>query len=42
VTARDEQFERIYSNDRHLLAACSSLGLEGIDPTAEKRTPHAT
>ena len=42
VTAQDEQFDRIYSNDRHLLAACSSLGLEGTDPTAEKSTPPAT
>lgn len=33
VTARGERFERIYSNDRHLLAACPQFGLEGIDPT---------
>lgn len=33
VTARGERFERIYSNDRHLLAACPRLGLEGVDPT---------
>ena len=32
VTAREERFERIYSNDRHLLAACASVGLEGINP----------
>ena len=37
VTAQDEKFDRIYSNDRHLLAACQSFGLEGIDPTAERR-----
>lgn len=33
VTAKDEGFDRIYSNDRHLLRACASLGLQGIDPT---------
>ncbi len=33
VTARAERFERLYSNDRHLLAACSVAGLVGIDPT---------
>ena len=33
VTAKAERFDRIYSNDRHLLKACTSLGLEGIDPT---------
>jgi predicted nucleic acid-binding protein len=35
VTARTEGFERIYSNDRHLLGAARSFGLEGIDPTAD-------
>lgn len=34
VTAKAERFERIYSNDRHLLTACASVGLEGIDPIA--------
>ena len=34
VTARAEGFERIYSNDRHLLAAAKSFGLEGVDPTS--------
>jgi predicted nucleic acid-binding protein len=33
VTARSEHFDRIYSNDRHLLRACASLALKGIDPT---------
>jgi len=32
VTARAEGFHRIYSNDRHLLAAASSFGLEGVNP----------
>jgi predicted nucleic acid-binding protein len=35
VTARAEGFERIYSNDRHLLAAARRFGLEGIDPTSD-------
>jgi predicted nucleic acid-binding protein len=34
VTVKAERFERIYSNDRYLLAACSSVGLEGTDPIA--------
>ncbi|MEQ1920462.1 MAG: type II toxin-antitoxin system VapC family toxin [Elusimicrobiota bacterium] len=33
VTAKAEHLDRIFSNDRHLLKACASLGLEGIDPT---------
>lgn len=33
VTARAERLGRIYSNDRHLLNACASVGLEGLDPT---------
>ena len=33
VTAKAEHFERIYSNDRHLLRACAGVALEGIDPT---------
>jgi predicted nucleic acid-binding protein len=32
VTAKAEGFIRIYSNDRHLLNACPSVGLEGINP----------
>lgn len=35
VTARAEGFDRIYSNDRHLLAAARRFGLEGIDPTSD-------
>jgi predicted nucleic acid-binding protein len=34
MTARAEGFERIYSNDRQLLAAARSFGLEGVDPTS--------
>ena len=33
VTAKTEHFDRVYSNDRHLLNACDSVGLKGIDPT---------
>lgn len=36
VTARDEGFDRLYSNDRHMLAACASLGIKGIDPTVKR------
>lgn len=32
VTAKAEGFERIYSNDRHLLDAAESFGLEGVNP----------
>jgi predicted nucleic acid-binding protein len=32
VTARIEGFDRVYSNDKHLLKACASVGLTGIDP----------
>ena len=34
VTAKDEGFDQIYSNDRHLLNACASVGLKGIDPAS--------
>ena len=34
ITARAERFDRIYSNDRHLLAASAKVALTGIDPTA--------
>jgi predicted nucleic acid-binding protein len=33
VTARSEKFDRIYSSDRHVLAAARSFGLHGVDPT---------
>lgn len=33
VTAKSEQFRRVYTNDQHLLRACGHAGLEGIDPT---------
>lgn len=32
VTAKAEGFAQIYSNDRHLLGACASVGLQGINP----------
>jgi predicted nucleic acid-binding protein len=35
VTARAEGFERLYSNDRHLLAAAGRFGLEGVNPTSD-------
>jgi predicted nucleic acid-binding protein len=37
VTARAEGFARVYSNDRHLLGACTHAGLEGINPVAGKK-----
>src|SRR5262249_46292722 len=36
VTARSENFDRIYSNDRHVLVAARSFGLHGVDPTARE------
>lgn len=33
VTAVGEHFDRLYSNDKHVLAGCASVGLKGIDPT---------
>jgi predicted nucleic acid-binding protein len=32
VTAKSEKMDRLYTNDRHLLVACSSLGLQGVNP----------
>jgi len=32
ITAKAEHFDRIYSNDRHLLSATASIGLEGVNP----------
>jgi predicted nucleic acid-binding protein len=37
VTAKSENFDRIYSNDRHVLAAARSFGLHGVDPTLRER-----
>ena len=35
ITAKAEHFDRIYSNDRHLLGACASVGLEGVNPISQ-------
>jgi len=35
VTAKAEGFKRIYSNDRHLLRACDSVGLVGVNPVPQ-------
>lgn len=34
VTAKTEGFAHIYSNDRHLLAACDAVELNGVNPLA--------
>jgi predicted nucleic acid-binding protein len=39
VTAKAEHFTRLYTNDRHLLMACSNVGIEGINPIAERSVP---
>ena len=39
VTAKAEGFQRIYSNDRHLLSASGSVGLEGVNPISESARP---
>ena len=36
ATAKAEHFDRIYSNDRHLLSACASVGLEGVNPIPQQ------
>src|SRR5207247_11103637 len=37
ITAKAEHFNRIYSNDQHLLSACTSVDLEGINPIRLRR-----
>ena len=37
ITAKAEGFQLIYSNDRHLLNASASVGLEGVNPIPEYR-----
>jgi predicted nucleic acid-binding protein len=34
MTAKAEHFDRLYSNDMHLLAACQSVHLKGVNPIA--------
>ena len=41
ITAKAEHFDRIYSNDRHLLGACASMGLDGVNPIPEGRPKSA-
>lgn len=35
VTAKTENFKRIYTNDQRLLSACAGMGIEGMDPTSQ-------
>lgn len=37
VTAKAENFRRLYSNDRHLLEACSAVGMKGVNPLPRER-----
>lgn len=37
TTAKAEHFDRLYSNDAHLLAACPSVHLQGINPVPSAR-----
>lgn len=34
VTALEARFDRVYSSDRHLLAACARVGMRGVNPLA--------
>jgi len=34
MTAKAEHFDRLYSNDTHLLTACRSVHLKGVNPIA--------
>jgi predicted nucleic acid-binding protein len=34
VTARGHGFDRLHTNDRHLLAACAQLGIQPVNPLA--------
>jgi predicted nucleic acid-binding protein len=39
MTAKAERFDRLYSNDAHLLAACPSVRLTGINPITDPIEP---
>lgn len=36
LTAKSERFDQVYSNDRHLLAACPAVGLRGVNPVGSR------